>query len=167
MPLPLQREGDRVGGHYVLDLDDTDAGWQTAASLPVPRSHMGYVESGGKIYAVVGQTGNDAGLTTRTNVHVYDPATDEWTALAGAPRAVSHVSSSTIALGGRILVFGGETDHEDPTAGVMAYDIATDTWDTLNNLPAARFSGVARAIDGIIYFTSGSSTTTTYRGVFV
>jgi N-acetylneuraminic acid mutarotase len=127
---------------------------------------MGYVAANNRIWAVVGQSGNDDNLTTRTAVHAYNPSTDSWSAVASAPLAVSHVSSSTFVIGNRILVMGGETDHESPTPNVMAYDLATGTWSTLNPLPAARFSGVARAIDGIIYFTGGSSTSTTYRGVF-
>ena len=153
-----------VGDHYVLNLDDPAAGWTTRAALPQGRSHMGYTTFGGRIYAIGGQTGNDEALTTQTAVHAYDPATDTWTARASMPRAISHISSSTFVMGGRILVAGGETAHNRPTAEVYAYDPAADAWARLTSLPAARFSGVAGAIDGLIYFTSGSSQATTYRG---
>ena len=80
------------------------------------------------------------------------------------PKAISHISSATFVLGGRIVVAGGETAHNRAAADVLAYDPATDTWAALNNLPAARFSGVAAAIGDLAYFTGGSGQTTTYRG---
>jgi hypothetical protein len=82
------------------------------------------------------------------------------------PNAVSHIASSTFVLGSRIVVAGGETDHEAPTASVAAYDTLTNTWQTLTPLPSARFSGAARAIEGVLYFSGGSSLKATYRGVF-
>jgi N-acetylneuraminic acid mutarotase len=67
-------------------------------------------------------------------------------------------------MGGRIVVAGGESSHNAPVADVFAYDPAQDKWTTLTSLPAARFSGVADAIGGKIYFTTGSSQRTTYLG---
>jgi N-acetylneuraminic acid mutarotase len=153
-----------VSDHYALDLDNPAAGWTTLAPLPNPRSHMGYVALGAKIYAIGGQVGNDEGLTTKKLVEVYDPATNTWASRAQMPAAVSHISSATFVMGGRIIVAGGETANGAPTASVYAYDPAADSWKTLTSLPAARFSGVAGAIDGKIYFTTGSSQRTTYRG---
>jgi N-acetylneuraminic acid mutarotase len=153
-----------VGDHYALNLDNPGAGWSARAALPGARSHMGYTAFAGRIYAIGGQTGNDEGLTTKNAVHAYDPATDTWTARAAMPKAISHISSATFVLGGRIVVAGGETAHNRPAADVFAYDPATDTWAALNNLPAARFSGVAAAIGDLAYFTGGSGQTTTYRG---
>jgi N-acetylneuraminic acid mutarotase len=51
------------------------------------------------------------------------------------------------------------------TNRVTAYDPATNTWTSLSPLPSARFSGVAAMIGGAIYFTGGSSQTTTWKGV--
>ncbi|MEA2734136.1 MAG: hypothetical protein QOE14_587, partial [Humisphaera sp.] len=154
-----------AGDHVVLDLNNTAAGWHALAALPDARSHLGYVALAGKIYAVGGQHGNDDLLTTVKSVHVYDPATNIWTKLADLPVAVSHIASSTFVLAGRIVVAGGETSHEHPTNRVTAYDPATNTWTAMSNLPSARFSGVAATIGGDIYFTGGSSLTTTWRGV--
>ena len=153
-----------VGDHVVLDLDNPDAGWSARAALPQARSHMGYAALGGLIYAIGGQTGNDEDLTTTTAVHAYDPATDAWSPRAAMPAAISHVSSSTLVTGGRILVLGGESDHNEPVADAYAYDPAADAWAALTPLPAPRFSGVAAAIGDAIYFTSGSSKTETFLG---
>jgi N-acetylneuraminic acid mutarotase len=157
-----------IGDHYVLDLSNVGAGWMTAASLPNPRSHLGYATADGKIYALAGQSGNDENLTTTNAVHVWDPASPgAWTSAASAPANVSHISSSTFEIGNRIILAGGESDHEAPVSSVRAFDHRAGTWQTLTSLPAARFSGVATAIDGIMFFTTGSSQTTTWRGIFV
>jgi N-acetylneuraminic acid mutarotase len=114
--------------------------------------------------AIAGQTGNDENLTTRTLVHAYDPANDTWSARAPLPRAISHISSATFVMGGRIVVAGGESDHAAPVADVYAYDPGQDKWATLTPLPASRFSGVAGEIGGKIVFATGSSQRTTYLG---
>jgi N-acetylneuraminic acid mutarotase len=130
----------------------------------IGRSHMGYVALDDKIYLVGGQTGNDDELTTTDTGFAYDPATDAWTPIASMPKALSHISSSTFLMGGRIIVAGGETAHYAASSAVFAYDPASDQWTSLTSLPAPRFSGVAAAIDGSIYFTGGSNQTTTYVG---
>jgi N-acetylneuraminic acid mutarotase len=154
-----------VADHYAFDLSNPSAGWVTRAPLPTGRSHMGYVELNGLAYAIAGQTGNDEALTTKSVVHAYDPATDSWTARASLPKAISHISSATFVMGGRILVAGGETAHNVPTGDVYAYDPDKNQWVKLTSLPAPRFSGVAGAIGGEIFFTTGSSQRTTYRGI--
>jgi N-acetylneuraminic acid mutarotase len=154
-----------IGDHYVLDLDNTASGWQTAAPLPFGRSHLGVVALGGKIYAVGGQFGNDSGLTTQKYVHSYDPATNAWTRLADMQTAIGHIASATFVMGNRIVTAGGETAHGAATDLVYAYDVTTNSWTSMTPLPAKRFSGVAAEIGGDIYFTTGSTQTTTWKGV--
>jgi N-acetylneuraminic acid mutarotase len=69
-------------------------------------------------------------------------------------------------LQGRIVVAGGEADHNGAVSSVYVYDPDLNAWDTLAPLPGSRVSGTARAIEGVLYFTGGSNKTTTYRGVF-
>ena len=44
---------------WKLDLNNTAAGWNTVASMPAPRNHVGGVALDGFIYAIGGQTGQD------------------------------------------------------------------------------------------------------------
>ena len=64
-----------------------------------------------------------------------------------------------------LVVAGGETAHGVATDLVYVYDPATNAWAAMSKLPAKRFSGVGAEIGGNIYFTTGSSTTTTWKGV--
>ena len=160
-------DGNRndAADHYVLNLDDLAAGWQNRPVMLEAVSHFGYAALGGKIYAVGGQHGNDEQLTTVATVQMYDPATNQWTTRASMPAAISHIGSSTFVHNGRIITAGGETAHTAATNRVAAYDPVANTWTAMSNLPSARFSGVAAAIGDVYYFTTGSSATTTWRGV--
>jgi N-acetylneuraminic acid mutarotase len=95
---------------------------------------------------------------------VYDPATNAWTTKTQIPKPVSHVTSATFVMGGRILVMGGESAHNAQVRDVFAYNPATDGWTPLTPLPAARFSGAAGVVNGKIYFSTGGSQATTWEG---
>jgi len=158
-----------LGDHYVLDLNNLDAGWETLAALPTPRQHAGSAVFEGMIYYIGGQTGHDSKLTTKKDVHRYDPATDSWTKMADLPapegtNGRGHISSSIIVANDRLLVLGGETSHGHRTSMVSAYTPATNTWGNLTSLPAARYSGVAGFLGGNLYYTGGSNATT-YKGI--
>lgn len=158
-----------VGTHYVLDLGNLAAGWQTSASLPNPRHHAGSVVYAGNIYYIGGQHAHDGKLTTQKDVHRYNPATNIWTKVADLPAPGSygrgHISSSVAIHGNRILVLGGEVMHGSATNLVSAYSPATNTWQNLTPLPLNRASGVAGVLSGTIYYTGGSRTNTTYKGM--
>jgi len=150
--------------HFVLNLTDTAAGWTTKAPLPDARHHLGSAVLGGKIYAIGGQHGHDATLTTRATVEAYDPSTDRWTARAPLPVAIGHISGATFEMDGRIIVLGGETAHNAVIANARAYDPVTNAWTALTSLPAPRRSGVADVIAGAIYYSTGSDSKITWRG---
>jgi len=149
--------------HYALDLDGGTA-WRPLANLPIPRNHLGAVSLGSRVYAVAGQTGQDAKATYRAHVHAYDPATNTWTAVAPMPRPQSHNNASTFVLEGRILVIGGETSYGSSTKEVLAYDLAAGGWTALSPLPQSRNAGVAGAWGGQLFHVTGNTSRTTYEG---
>jgi len=152
--------------HWVLDLDNTGAGWKTLTSIPSGKSHLGGVALNGKIYVVAGQKKYDDDAVCQSDVHVYDPATNAWTKVANLPRTLSHHGGSTFVYNGRIIVAGGETSPNNPTSKVSAYDPSTNKWTDLASLPSSRTSGAAGAINGALYFATGSVKTNTYKGTF-
>ena len=160
-----------LGNHYVLQLDNLAAGWKSMAPLPAPRQHAGSAVYGDKIYYIGGQTGHDSNLATSKLVHRYDPLTDTWAQVADLPvpsgaNGRGHISSSVVVVDDRILVLGGETVHgSGRTNMVSAYTPATNTWQNLTSLPQARYSGVAALLGKDIYYTGGSNSSITYKGV--
>jgi N-acetylneuraminic acid mutarotase/fibronectin type 3 domain-containing protein len=154
--------------HWILSLDDLEAGWRSAPALVPGRNHHAAVTLGGKIYSIGGQQGQDAAHTALELVTVWDPATSTWTEAAPLPIPLSHISASVFVMGERIIVAGGEIAHDRPVANVWAYSPSEDTWTELTSLPAPRRSGVAGTIDGEIIFTAGGNpgfAADTYRGV--
>ncbi len=166
------RQSD-VAYHFVLDLANGATSWTIAAPLPAPRNHLGSAVLNGKIYAIGGQTDHDGALTTYADVHTYDPAADAWSAVQSLPKGLSHISNSSFALDGRIIVVGGEVNHLDAVRDVFAYDPAADEWTSLTDLPTPLQSMVSGAMNGNIYVTGGSVGNSaegsfqeeTYRGV--
>ncbi|MBC8120264.1 MAG: FG-GAP repeat protein [Gemmatimonadaceae bacterium] len=153
------------GDHWVLSLGGS-TGWVAAAPLPNPRSHMGYAALGGKIFAVGGQYDVDEDLTSLSIVHVWNPAVpDTWTRVADLPAPRSHISSSTFVMDERIVIAGGEEAHRESVRDVSAYDPWSNTWTALTPLPGARYSGVAGTVGAQVFHTTGSMTSTTYRGI--
>ena len=154
-----------VGEHWALDLSNQGAGWVARAPLPNPRHHMGAAVLGGRIYAIGGQHMHDETLVTQDDVHAYDPATNAWTQRADLPKAIGHISSATFEMDGRIMVLGGEIAHNTVLRDTYAYDPDTNAWTALTSLPGTRRSGVADDIGGIVYYTTGSDSNVTYKGV--
>jgi N-acetylneuraminic acid mutarotase len=153
------------GEHWALDLNNTAAGWVARASLPTLRNHLGATVLNGKIYAIGGQKGQDAAEVAQSAVEVYDPATNSWSAAASMPFGRSHINTSTITVGGRILVLGGETLYGTAVSNVTAYDPASNKWTEMTVLPGKRSSGVAAFIDGALYYSGGLLTANTWKGV--
>ena len=144
------------GDHYVLNLDNPNLGWRTAASMPNPRNHLGGVALDGKVYAIGGQQFEEGYAIIQSEVDVYDPATDKWKVVAPLPKARSQMNSGTFVMDGRIFVTGGEDIAPNGYVNdVTAYDPITNIWTTLNPLPAPRRSGVADAIGSEIIYATG------------
>lgn len=159
-----------LSNHYVLDLKNVTAGWKTLAPLPNPRNHAGSATFEGKIYFIGGQHGQDSKLTTQKEVDAYNPSTNSWTKLADLPvpsgaSGRGHISSGVAVMGNRIMVFGGEIVHQTSINMVSAYSPGLNTWTNLTPLPQNRFSGVAGAINGNLFYTGGSKTNTTFKGI--
>jgi N-acetylneuraminic acid mutarotase len=134
-----------TGDHYVMDLDNLAAGWQTAAPLPEPRNHLGAVTVGGRIYAIGGQKGHDGGRSNTRFLHVYDPVTNAWTRLADLPTGRSHFEPGTLTMDGKILLVGGSDDNTD-FADVLEYDPESNQWRTRCTLPGTLVAPFAKVL---------------------
>ena len=160
-----------LGDHYVLDLNNLSGGWVTKAPLPNPRHHGGSAVLNGIIYFIGGQHGHDDNLVTQKDVHAYNPVSNTWTKVADLPvpsntTGRSHITSSTVVKDNLLFVLGGECVHgTNRTNMVSSYDPSTNIWSNATPLPQNRYSGVAGAINGNLYYSGGSSSSTTYKGV--
>lgn len=125
-----------IGDHYVLDLDNIDAGWRKAAAMPDAKDHFSTVTLNGMIYTLGGEYGHDVDFNTQKSVYVYEPRTDSWKRLADLPIANGHAEGSTFAYNGRIIFAGGQVQPDETgTNRVFSYDPSLNKWSELNNLP--------------------------------
>jgi N-acetylneuraminic acid mutarotase len=140
--------------HWVLDLDG-GTGWTSAAPLPNPRNHLGYIDLNGLAYAIGGQHQLDEAAGNQAEVDAYDPSTDTWTAVAPLPVPRGHAHTSTFVLNGQIVIAGGETNGPRILADVTAYNPDTDSWTALPPLPMPLQATDAQTIAGQLIVTGG------------
>jgi hypothetical protein len=130
-----------VARNTVFEYDPTrPAGsrWQARASMPTARVYLGAAALGNLVYAVGGIPGVATDLAT---VEAYDPATNSWSTKRpmSTPRggpAVVGVGSGAPGCGGYLFALGGGWTQY--TEAAERYDPATDTWQPITALPAAR-----------------------------
>ncbi len=102
-----------------------------------------------RIYSI-GGTG--AGFDGR-GVERYDARRDQWDVLAALPVARSKATAVHDGLG-HILVFGGvDPATQVITPSVLRYNIATDTWSVVADMPAASINSIAAVLggNGLVY----------------
>ena len=148
--------------HFVYDLGNEDAGWveiTDVAPMPVPRNHFGTAVLDDLIYTIGGQFGHDNCPNPNANtqdsnlVHIFNPATMEWSQKANLPHIQSHIEPSTFVHEGAIYVLGGESDKD----AMFRYNPANDTWDTLIDLPEELIAPAARVIGDKLVVASGGA----------
>ncbi|MEK6480262.1 PKD domain-containing protein [Catalinimonas sp. 4WD22] len=164
------------GDLFVLDLHNLNAGWTnlTDSPLPNPRNHLGSAVINGKLYVVGGQHQKDNNLTTQDDVHMFDPATETWTKVTDLPDidevpdnltpGKGHITNATFAYDNKIFVLGGEYQFLGPySKSVLAYNPAANEWIRYSDMPTVRSSGIAGIVDGVMYYSTGRNSSTTYR----
>ncbi|MEN7547768.1 malectin domain-containing carbohydrate-binding protein [Rapidithrix thailandica] len=148
-----------VNDHYVLDLDNQQAGWQVALAIPVARNHMATVALGGKIYGIGGAIGHDdvpQPWQDQSRVDIFDPYTNTWSQAASLPLGISHHESSTFVLDGKIVVVSGKTTGDwSGIDDIWEYTPETNTWKNIGNVPVSRLNPASKVIGDTLIVTEG------------
>jgi len=133
--------------------------WSTAAAMGTRRDNPGSAALGGKLYIFGGRTRNADGTTTNgtlATAEVYDPATNQWAAVASMP--TGRRTMVVGVLGGRAQVMGGEATSSGGTFPQNEeYDPTTNTWRTLTPMLTPRHGAAAGTINGVVYVAGGGS----------
>ena len=153
----------------VYEYDPASNQWTKKKPMALPSHHVAFTEYHGKIYAFGGfvfpQSGPPAWVPIN-NAWEYDPATDNWKALAPLPTkrgsAVAAVAGDKIyVIGGAAILPGSEAMALMPTVPqavlgtVEEYDPATNTWRARSPMPTPRNHAAAGAVNGKIYVIGG------------
>jgi len=117
--------------------------WSLLAPIPTKVQHVMGVTVNDKIY-VMGGLENWEKVSNRNQV--YDIKTDSWVEMA--PMLTGKHGYSSIVHDDRIYVFGSLVYDETGGKGVMGsnssievYDIKTDTWENIGNMPTNLYLG--------------------------
>jgi hypothetical protein len=139
-------------------------GWLPATAIPVAGGLVQQTviasPSDNKIYVIGGGTG--AGPDLRINqTWAYDPQAGTWTRKSDVPApGIGANFGAGTELNGQVYLFGGANGPPGPVVAhrfAWRYDIASDTWTRLADLPSDNFGAAVGAIDGKIYIAFGSS----------
>jgi N-acetylneuraminic acid mutarotase len=134
--------------------------WETRSAMPTARNHAAVGVVNNKIYVIGGRLGAAfIGVASNTDVvEEYDPAADQW----GAVRARMITGRSASAWGvynGRIYVAGGEFQNSQLMAAfraLEAYDPASNTWQSLPQMPIPRHGLAGGMIGNRLHLVSGT-----------
>lgn len=77
----------------------------------------------------------------------------EWVELAAMPEPVTEITGAL--LDGKFYVAGGISDPPVTTRFTQVYDIATNTWETVADLPIARDHAAMTSFEGKVYLFGG------------
>lgn len=138
--------------------------WQTGPSIPSNRRRgsAAAVVYNNKIYLLCGIIdGHSSGWVKY--VDTFDPATNNWTTLADAPRARDHFHASII--GDKIYLAGGRRSGANGTfnatvAEVDVYDISENKWTTLSQQIPTKRAGCSSMAIGIEVLVIGGESGT-------
>lgn len=137
---------------YDTELDE----WQELPDLPETREHClaGGVDD--LLYIVSGRSGGIGGISPQS--WAFDPATNMYSERQPIPTPRGGTAGAV--LGGRIYVFGGEGNGDDPDGifhEVEVYDPSTDSWEQLPDMLIARHGFAAAALEQRIYLPGGAT----------
>jgi Galactose oxidase, central domain len=137
-------------------------GWQVMADIPFLSNHMSYVsteDASGKPrhYFVGGQIGENEFTGNVADNYEWDAIGEKWIKRQAMPFARGHASSSTTAVPCGYIIAGGSTNGFRKTMDISHYDIASNSWTKIGELPVALNTPVC-AIDfvaGMYYCETG------------
>ena len=166
-PLPITVGGTsggtifvgEFGTNKITSLEPSSLGcWSNKPLLPEAILDAGGTAIDDKLYVVAGKT---AANGHQSKMYIYDSAASSWTQGPNLP-GVGVENPATVALDGRLYVFGGATA---PFSGAVSNAAVFDTnnpaagWTSLAPMPTARSSATAQAIGGLIYVMGGMNVT--------
>ena len=158
----------------VMVYDLANNTWTEKKNTPFFTDHMSAATLNGKIY-VFGGSGamtQEAPSATLDTAWEYDPASDNWKALAKLTGKRTAGAAAEVA--GKIYFIGGSTDLTGPdgrtqNGGLVVgtnevYDPATNRWETRKPMPTPRNHPAIGVVNGRIYLIGGRITANNIGG---
>jgi N-acetylneuraminic acid mutarotase len=132
--------------------------WRETAPLPMPLyTHGAALLTGGRVLVAGGYSSSGNTAPSLNVAFEYDPATEQWSALA--PLSTARAEHTMVALpDGRVLAMGGVDENYTVLRTAEIYDPAANTWTVTGSLPVAIFWPAAGVLaDGRVLVAGGST----------
>jgi N-acetylneuraminic acid mutarotase/regulation of enolase protein 1 (concanavalin A-like superfamily) len=135
----------------------TSSAWSDGSTSPMNRWESQSFTYNGDLYVFGGYT--DRTLDVTTECDVYIPSTNTWIFLTQMPAAITH--GATTVVGNTVYIAGGNigaftTPSKSPeTAGVLTYNLDTNTWGSIAAMPSPAAAGGLVSINNVLYFYGG------------
>jgi hypothetical protein len=157
-PNPSQN-GDEDLTNFIEILDVANETWSPSTqTIPQTQAYHECVSVQGKIYSIGDHHPfTSPGVRADGVVHIYDPATGNWSSGTEMPATLGVGLAGMDALDGFIYVAGGvgRWDRSDLSNRTLRYNPATDVWDSMANMSAPRHSFELVAFHGKLYAIGG------------
>ena len=121
---------------YYTDSANNVVEWVQVANMSTARVYHQVVALDDGRFLVAGGQPDRTYTTFLATCEIYNPTTNTWTAAASMPVMRSQAGSAKL-LNGDVLVFGGinEPARNPALASSAVYHVATNTWETVGNMP--------------------------------
>jgi N-acetylneuraminic acid mutarotase len=132
-----------------------DAPWTTVANYPtaIMDNAVATDPATGLVYSV-GGVNSTTGLTAAG--YVYNPGTEQWTALP--PMRNAREAPQAAFINGKLYVTGGWGANDNPVATTEIYDPGSGTWSTGASIPSAYAGASVAVLNGKMYVIGGCDT---------
>ena len=124
---------------WMYSFSNPGAGWVKKLDLPFLSNHMSFVtakDQTGKNrhYFLAGQVGENEWSGNVKSNYEWDAVNETWIKRKDLPVARGHAASSTRAIGCGFIIAGGAVNG-GKTKDVTYYDIPSDSWTKIGDLP--------------------------------
>lgn len=144
-----------IAGLAFLNLLSLSAQWSSRASLPSARSqHNAVMHPNGKIYVFDGLDASGTFLSSATDI--YNTSTNSWT--TGAGTGVGR-RGAAYCLGTDNKIYSISGYGSGFLTDCRRYDVSSNTWSTVANIPTATWMSSAVSYGGKIYVFGGENAT--------
>jgi N-acetylneuraminic acid mutarotase len=136
--------------------DTTTNTWGTLPDAPRAWTHINLAALGGNIYMLGGTEGTE--FVARGDAFILELGADAWRPLTPMPMNLERGDAAVITSPGHVFLIGGGFTF-DAVATCLDYDIATDSWSRLPDLPSKRSHPAGtRMLDGTLIVAGGLAT---------
>ena len=140
---------------WSINLANTQAGWKPIPNVPYQGNHVGFTtvkyENIDRHYLIGGQLGEDEFTANLNDMYEWSPTMNKWIARAKLPLNRGHFSSSVVPHKNCGFSISGGSTNFGQTSDVTYYDIKTDSWTKIGELPD-RLNTPVCAIFGEYYY---------------